>query len=167
MRVEEARWADGWLMLKTADVEARHLAYQFKPGFYTISKSKEKRSLDANAYAWVIIGKIAAAVNEPKTEVYRRAIKEIGDNYITVCVKKTEAPRFKNDWERQGLGWIAEEFPSKIQSCVNFLAYSGSSSYERSQMSRLIDILIQDAKALDIETMPPDRLESLLGEWGA
>lgn len=32
-------------------------------------------------------------------------------------------------------------------------------------MSRLIDNLIQDAKAVGIETMPPDKLAALLGEW--
>ena len=32
-------------------------------------------------------------------------------------------------------------------------------------MSRLIDHLIQDAKALDIETLPPWQLEGLLSQW--
>lgn len=32
-------------------------------------------------------------------------------------------------------------------------------------MSRLIDNLIQDAKAVGIETMAPDKLAALLGEW--
>ena len=32
-------------------------------------------------------------------------------------------------------------------------------------MARLIDNLIQDCKALDIETLPPDKLELLKEEW--
>ena len=45
------------------------------------------------------------------------------------------------------------------------MLYYGSSSYSTHQMSVLIDQLIEDAKALGIETMPQDRLEALLNEW--
>ena len=33
-------------------------------------------------------------------------------------------------------------------------------------MSRLIDSVIEDARALGIETMPPAELDALLDEWG-
>ena len=52
-----------------------------------LGKFKQKRSLDANAYCWVLIGKIAAKTNLPKEEVYRNAIKGIGGNYEIVCVQ--------------------------------------------------------------------------------
>lgn len=47
------------------------------------------------------------------------------------------------------------------------ILYYGSSVFSSSTMSRLIDNLIQDAKAVGIETMPPDKLAALLGEWEA
>ena len=47
-----------------------------------VAKFKQKRSLDANAYCWVLISKLAEKLNIPKTEIYRTAIKEIGGNIL-------------------------------------------------------------------------------------
>ena len=44
-----------------------------------VKQYRKKRSLDANAYCWVLIDKLAEKLNVSKTEVYRREIKEIGD----------------------------------------------------------------------------------------
>lgn len=44
-------------------------------------------------------------------------------------------------------------------------AYHGSSTYDTAQMSRLIDNIVQDCKALGIETMTPDKLSILKEEW--
>ena len=38
------------------------LINMLEPGEYEIVKAKKKRSLDANAYAWVLIDKIAAVL---------------------------------------------------------------------------------------------------------
>ena len=67
MRVEAASYADGGLVLRTSDPDARRFAYSFKPGEYELVKAKKRRSLDANAYAWTLIDKIAAAVRLPKS----------------------------------------------------------------------------------------------------
>lgn len=165
MRVEAASYTDGGLVLKTSDPAARRIAYGFKPGEYELVKTKKRRSLDANAYAWVLIDKIAAAVRLPKEEVYRNAIKGIGGNSDTVCVKDEALDKLRQGWGKNGVGWQTETMPSKISGCTNVILYYGSSAYDVRQMSILIDRLIEDAKALDIETMPPDRLEALLNEW--
>ena len=47
------------------------------------------------------------------------------------------------------------------------MAYHGSSTYDTQQMSRLIDNLVQDCKALDIETLTPDKLALLKEAWDA
>ena len=44
-------------------------------------------------------------------------------------------------------------------------AYYGSSTYDTRQMSQLIDNLVQDCKALDIETLTPEKLSLLMEEW--
>lgn len=45
------------------------------------------------------------------------------------------------------------------------ILYYGSSTFDTRQMSRMIDNLIQDARSVGIETMAPDKLAALLGEW--
>jgi len=51
---------------------------QDKDKKFEIKEHKEKRSLNANAYAWVLIGKIAEVVGNTKEEVYREYIKNKG-----------------------------------------------------------------------------------------
>ncbi len=131
-----------------------------------ISKKTKKRSLDANAYCFVLIGKIAEKTNVPKEEVYRAAIKEIGGNYDVVCVQNKAVDALCESWSKMGLGWQAETFPSKIDGCTNVTLYYGSSTYDVPTMSRLIDNIVQDCKALGIETKSSEELESLLGAWG-
>ena len=49
---------------------------------------------------------------------------------------------------------------------MNVTLYYGSSTYDTEQMSRLIDNVVQDCKALDIETETPERLAMMMEAWG-
>jgi hypothetical protein len=128
-------------------------------------KFKKKRSLDANAYCWQLIGKIAEKTRVPKDEVYRQAIKEIGGNYDVVCIKESAAESLMNAWSKNGIGWQSETTLSKLDGCTNVILYYGSSTYDSEQMSRLIDNIIQDCKALGIETKSEADINSLLQNW--
>lgn len=165
MKIDGAKMVDGGLLLETTDPAARRFVYTFEVGEYDIKKGKKRRSLDANAYAWVLIDKIASAVHLTRFEVYKNAIRSIGGVSEVVCVKEGAVDRLRTTWERNGIGWQTETMPSKLEGCVNVVLFYGSSAYSVSQMSVLIDFLIQDAKSLGIETLPPDRLEALLNEW--
>lgn len=132
---------------------------------FSIKKFRYKRSLDANAYAWVLIGKIAEAKHITKTEVYRNAIREIGGVSDVISIKKAAVPRLQEEWNRKGIGWQIDDIGSKIPGWTNVILYYGSSSYDTSQMADLIDSLIQDAKALGIETRTPEEINSLLEEY--
>lgn len=149
------------LRLSTRDADAIRLAYTFQPGEYTIQRAKKKRSLDANAYAWVLIDKISAALRLPKEEVYRNAIKHIGGVSEIVCVKSSAVKKLCESWELRGIGWQTDTMESKIEGCTNVILYYGSSCYDTGQMAQLIDQLIQDAEALQIETLPPERLRAM------
>ena len=165
MKITGARWAGGELVLSTSDPEAVRFAIGFEPGEYEIAKSKKKRSLDANALLWTLLDRLAAGTGIPKTELYRNAIKEVGGNCDTVCVIERAADDFCRGWEKNGLGWITERFPSKLPGCVNIHVYYGSSKFDTGTMSRMIDNVIQDCKALGIETENPAKVKSLLEAW--
>ena len=130
-----------------------------------IGKFKQKRSLDANAYCWTLIGKIAEKTKVPKDEVYREAIRGIGGNYDVVCIKEEAANSLRSAWERNGIGWQTEVMLSKLDGCTNVLLYYGSSTYDTEQMSRLIENILQDCKALGIEVKPQEEIDSLLKNW--
>lgn len=131
-----------------------------------ITKHTKKRSLDANAYCWVLIGKIAEKTNVPRTDVYRSAIKEVGGNYDIVCAQDKAVDSLCNAWEKNGIGWITETMPSKIDGCTNVMLYHGSSCYDTTAMSRLINLLTQDCTQLGIEVKPQEEIDSLLNSWG-
>lgn len=130
-----------------------------------IKDYKRKRSLDANGYAWVLIGKLASRLGLTKTEVYQSAIREIGGVSDVICLQDKAKEAFKRSWESNGIGWQCEEMPSKLEGCTNIVVYYGSSSYDSRQMSALIDGLIDECRQYGIETMPEDRLNALLNEW--
>ena len=131
-----------------------------------MAKHRERRSLDANAYAWVLIDRIAEKKRIPKEEVYRNAIREIGGVSDLVCVQDRAVKRLREQWDRKGIGWHSETMESKLPGCTVVILYYGSSSYDTAQMSALIDSLVQDAQALGIETRSPKEIQALLDEYG-
>lgn len=130
-----------------------------------IAKARKHRSLDANAYCWVLIDKLAAKVGRSKLEVYREAIRNIGGVSDTVCVKTKAVEALKEGWRHNGVGWVADTMPSKIPGCTNVTLYYGSSTYNTEQMSRLIDQIVQDCEAVGIETMTPAEIQALEETW--
>lgn len=130
-----------------------------------VKRWRKKRSLDANAYAWVLIDKIAQATGVPKTEVYRQAIREIGGVSDIVAVPDNAVDKFREGWSKQGIGWQTEILDSK-PGYKRIVVYYGSSTYDTQQMAALIDSLVQEAQALGIETLPPHEIARLNSLWG-
>lgn len=166
MRIDSARRQGDELCLTTKDPEAIRWLYTFKPGEYQITKTRKRRSLDANAMAWKLIGQIAAVTGMTTTEVYRETIRNIGGASEVVCVQNKALDTLVRVWEGKGLGWQAETFPSKTPGCTNVRLHYGSSAYDTKQMSIFIDRLIQDASSLGIDTMTDRERSLLLEEWG-
>ena len=127
---------------------------------------RQRRSLDANAYAWVLIDKLAEKLNESKEAVYREYIKHIGGNKEIVCVKNNAVDRLCYGWQRNGIGWQTETFESRIKGCTNVILYYGSSVYDGSQMSRLLDLIIQDCKLQGIAVETPNQIAEMKARWG-
>jgi hypothetical protein len=131
-----------------------------------IKPFRNKRSLDANAYCWVLLDKLSEKLNIPKEELYREEIRKIGGVSETVCVVNDAVEKLRNGWERNGIGWLTETMPSKLEGCTNLVLYYGSSTYDTEQMSRLISNVVQDCQAVGIDTRTPDEIANLLSLWG-
>lgn len=167
----EVKLEGGWLMVKPEREDlgkAMAVVRKHKDRLYDleVKEYRKKRSLDANAYAWVLINKIADALRIAPIEIYRQAIQNVGGNYEVIPVREEAVERFKQIWEAQGLGWPCMDMgKSKIDGYRNLRAYYGSSTYDTRQMSQLIDNLIQDCKALDIEVKSEEEIKSLMEAW--
>ena len=131
-----------------------------------VKEHRKKRSLDANAYCWTLINKIADALRITPIEIYRQAILNIGGNYEVIPIKEEAAEHFRQVWQAQGLGWPCVDMgKSKIDGYRNLRAYYGSSTYDTRQMSQLIDNLVQDCRALDIEVKSEEEIASIMRAW--
>ena len=131
-----------------------------KPYDLVINPIRDKRSLSANAYAWVLMDKIAKVVRTTKEAVYREIIRKVG----SFNVKSFAADRFIERWELNGIGWVAEKM-GREEGMTDVVAYYGSSTYDTDEMARLIDEIVNEAKELGIETMPPEELDCLIKSW--
>jgi hypothetical protein len=58
-----------------------------------LKKYREKRSLDANAYMWVLVSKLQEKLDIPKEDIYKDAIKNIGV-YEVIPVRNDAVERF-------------------------------------------------------------------------
>ncbi len=133
-----------------------------------IKKYRKKRSLDANAYCWVLCDKIAKEISKDgtittKEEIYKDAIKNIG-TFEPMIVEEKAFENFKRIWEKQGLGFLIQEVTRK-DKCVKVHCYYGSSTYDTKEMSLLIELLVEEAKQLNIEVKTKQEIESLLNMW--
>ena len=134
-----------------------------------LKKWYKKRSIDANAYCWVLCDKIAKKITTEdvvvtKEDVYKDAVLQIG-SYEPFIVQESSYEKFKRIWEKQGLGFLVQEV-SRKDKCIKVHCYYGSSTYDSKEMSLLIEWLIQEAKQHNIETKSRAELDSLIKSWG-
>ena len=126
---------------------------------YELRERRKKRSLDANAYYWALLTKIADVLRTSKEELHIQMLKEYGQ-ITAVCVPaKFSLKGLIKYYEQDG------RFTSNGQEYVTYKAYKPSSEMDSKEMSILIDGVISEAKNLGIETMPPDELKIMMEAW--
>ena len=133
----------------------------FRPNTeYELKPYKQKRSLSANAYAWVLMDKLAEKLKTTKEEIYRHIINEVGVFEEIKVASPEAASRFKKIWQRNGLGWLTKTIDE-----TTILAYYGSSTYDTKQMARLIDSVQAECVNQGIEIRPSWEVDAMLKEW--
>lgn len=136
-----------------------------------VSKHK-KRSLNANAFCWVLCQAIAERLSRDgqyvsKEEIYRGCIQD-SQQMQHLLIQSKAAPAFRRSWERNGIGFqVVEIGQSKDHAGYEWIGlYAGSSTYSVAEMSRLLDCLVDEARQVGAETEPPDYVQALLDDWG-
>lgn len=126
-------------------------------------KYREKRSLDANAYAWVLLQKIAEATNSDKWEIYLECLQRYSRSFTHVIVKEAAVERMKQLYRT-----CVELGPVTVngQSGYQLQVYYGSSTFDTKEMSVFIDGIVSECKEMGIETLPPDEMARIKELWG-
>ncbi len=138
-----------------------------------IKKRRKRRSLDANAYYWQLLSKLAEASGISKNRAHNIMLSRYGqmeeyDGHL-VYVVVPDTP----DGAEKALE--AETYHIKPTSQVQkgadgtlFRTYKmlrGSSTYDTKEMSHLIDGLVGECRELGIETLPPRELERMMAAY--
>lgn len=126
-----------------------------------IKQYRRKRSLDANAYCWVLIGEIANVLRATKDEIYLDMLKKYGQQFI-VKIKNRDKERF----ERTQKYWEVHETLTDGKAQY-YRLFIGSSEYDSHEMSILIDGIISEATQMGIQVETPNKIAEMKSRWGA
>ena len=130
----------------------RDILYDLK-----ITKHRNKRSLDANAYYWLILGQIADAMKIDKEQLHKDYLKHYGVR--TQVMLPVKGNGYFKYYDLDGIREI-----NNNRFYVHNV-YKPSSEMNTKEMSHLIDGIVEEAKAIGIETMTPSELQILKEEW--
>ena len=146
-------------MIGTTKEVINWLLEQDKEKLFEIKEHKEKRSLNANAYAWALMGKIADVLRNSKEEIYLAMLKRYGQSELVSVLSNIDVAGYFKYFEVAGTSILNnKEF-------THYKVFKGSSEYDTREMSILIDGIVSEAKELNIETLPPNEIQRLKDLW--
>lgn len=129
----------------------------------TFKKYRQKRSLNANAYMWELLGEMARVLNTSQRELYdgfildmRLPMLDEDGERILISIPSDKTSQI----EKLNSHWC---FYSQDGTNATFYMLRGSSDFDSKEMSDLIDKVVYEAKALGIETLTPDEIARLEG----
>jgi len=146
-------------MVGKADEVIKWLLNQDREKLFEIKPYRQKRSLNANAYAWVLINEMANSLRTSKDEVYQEMLKRYGQSKVISVLSDIDISRFVKYYEEIGKGHVeGKEF-------THYRCYIGSSEYDSREMAILIDGIVDEAQKLGIDTLPTTAIERMKALW--
>lgn len=126
-----------------------------------IKKHREKRSLNANAYCWVLIEKIAEKMKLSKEDIYKRMLADYGTIAVDSEGKKIIFSVKANVDVSKYFKYYKFLGDSKDGQYKHYYVIKGSSEYDSAEMAKFIDGIVKDCQMIGIETMTPEEIAKL------
>lgn len=148
-------------MIGTPENIIKWLFNQDREKVYEVKEHKEKRSLNANNYAWKLITEIAERITPTlsKEEVYLKMLIDYGQSEMISVLTDIDIKGYFKYYTEVGTTVLNnKEF-------THYKIYKGTSEYNTKEMSIFIDGVVQEAKSLGIETETPEQLQKLKMMW--
>ena len=120
---------------------------------------RQHRSLNANAYAWLLIGKIADILRAGKDEIYFRLLKRYGQSELISVLSHVPIGNYIKYYEEAG------ESKLNGKDFTHYRVYKGSSEFDSREMSIFIDGVVSEAKELGIQTDTPNQIAEMKARW--
>lgn len=125
-----------------------------------IKEHKEKRSLNANALLWKLCNELGNRLRISKEEVYLNALRHYGQSEIVSVETSVNVKGYFKYYDEIGTGTV------KGKDFTHYKVYKGSSEYNTSEMSVLLDGVVGEAKEQGIQVLSASELDLIKREWG-
>ena len=169
----EAKFDGGWLCLKVNEpAPARAFILKLGRKLYDciIKEHREKRSLDANAYYWVLVAKLGDKLNLSKPHLHNILLRRYGQPAIIdgkmiylVLPDSDQGARAADEAETFHIKPTSEVKTGRDgERFRTYVMLRGSSTYNTEEMAHLIDGLVSECKEVGIETAAPEELSRML-----
>lgn len=126
-----------------------------------VDQYREKRSLNANNYAWKLITEIGNRTRQSKEDVYLLMLKRYGQSEMVSVLANVPFGKFVKYFDEVG------ESELKGKLFKHYRVYQGSSEFDTKEMSIFIDGIVSEAKDLGIPTDTPEQIAKMKDLWGA
>jgi hypothetical protein len=152
---------------------ARDFVFNQKDKFYNleIKEYREKRSLNANSYFWLLVSKISEVIKTSNNEIYNKMLCDYGqmqlENNSPVMISilsKINILKLQDEIYKHLK--VIGEGEIKGKKFTHYVVMRGSSTYNTSEFSTLLNGTISECKDLGIETLTKSEINSMLNEWG-
>ena len=137
---------------------------------FSVKEYKKKRSLDANAYYWLLVTKLAKVLNLSKPHLHNLLLRRYGQPEIIdgqmvflVLPDSESGTRKANEAETYHI-----RPTSQVKTGVDgkmyrtYVMLRGSSTYNTAEMSELIEGLVSECREQGIETLPEEELKRMM-----
>lgn len=125
-----------------------------------IKLHREKRSKDANAFLWALLGKMAGVLKSTNDDLYLESLRRYGQSFL-VKVRSSELESAMREFKYCE---PFEQWSDPKGDTAYIKVFRGSSTYDTKEFSRLLDGVIDEAKAIGIDT-DPEEIKQLIERW--
>lgn len=126
-----------------------------------VDKHRERRSINANNYAWALLTEIGNVMRLGKDDVYFLMLKRYGQSEMISVKDGIPIGEYVKYCERAGESWLNGNL------FKHYRVYKGSSEFTKEEMAVFLDGVVQEAQDLEIDTRTPDEIAKLKDLWGA
>lgn len=127
----------------------------------SVKEYKPHRSKDANALLWVCLTEIAKALRTDNWSVYLQMLRRYGKCTHIVC-KPEAVDMVRKQWRESE---VIGDYEVNGQKAVQMLCYYGSSTFDSSEMSRLLDGVISEMAEMNLQKPTSAEMKRALDEW--
>lgn len=125
-----------------------------------LDKYRQKRSLNANNYAWKLITEMGNKLHESKEDIYFKMLKDYGQSEMISVLAHIPLGGYVKYFEEAG------ESNLNGKLFKHYRVYKGSSEFDTKEMSVFIDGIVTEAQNLGIPTDTPDQIAKMKALWG-